>query len=76
MMPGISGLDLLRSVRQDFNISHIPVIILTAKNTEEDKMMSVKAGANAFITKPFSSSYLIARVDQLLEEQRIFQRKW
>lgn len=75
MMPGISGLDLLRSVRQDFNISHIPVIILTAKNTEEDKMMSVKAGANAFITKPFSSSYLIARVDQLLEEQRIFQRK-
>ena len=75
MMPGVSGLDLLRSVRQDFNISHIPVIMLTAKNTEEDKMMSVKAGANAFITKPFSSSYLIARVDQLLEEQRIFQRK-
>lgn len=75
MMPGVSGLDLLRSVRQDFNISHIPVIMLTAKNTEEDKMMSVKAGANAFITKPFSSSYLIARVGQLLEEQRIFQRK-
>ena len=75
MMPGMSGLDLLRCVRQDFSISHIPVIMLTAKNTEEDKIKAVKAGANAFITKPFNSSYLIARIDQLLEEQRIFQRK-
>ena len=75
MMPDMGGLDVLRSVRQDFNISHIPVIILTAKNTEEDKMKAVKAGANAFITKPFSSSYLTARINQLLEEQRIFQRK-
>ena len=75
MMPVMSGIDLLRSVRQDFNISHIPVIVLTAKNTEEDKMVTVKSGANAYITKPFSSSYLIARIGQLLEEQRIFQRK-
>ena len=75
MMPGMSGLDVLRNVRQDFNISHIPVIILTAKNTDEDKMKAVKAGANAFIPKPFSSSYLTARIEQLLEEQRIFQRK-
>ena len=75
MMPGMSGLELLRNVRQDFSISHIPVIVLTAKNTEEDKIKAVKTGANAFITKPFSSSYLIARIDQLLEEQRIFQRK-
>ena len=75
MMPGVSGLDVLRSVRQDFNISHIPVIILTAKNTDEDKMAAVKAGANAFIPKPFSSNYLVARVNQLLDEQRIFQRK-
>ena len=75
MMPGMNGLDVLRSVRQDFNISHIPVIILTAKNTDEDKMAAVKAGANAFIPKPFSSNYLVARVNQLLDEQRIFQRK-
>lgn len=75
MMPGMSGTDLLRSVRQDFNISHIPVIVLTAKNTEEDKISAVKSGANAFIAKPFSRSYLMARISQLLEEQRIFQRK-
>ncbi len=38
-------------------------------------MKAVKAGANAFITKPFSSTYLTARINQLLDEQRIFQRK-
>lgn len=75
MMPGMDGMQLLRAVRQDFNISHIPVIVLTAKNTEEDKLTSVRSGANAFIAKPFSSSYLMARINQLLEEQRIFQRK-
>lgn len=75
MMPGMDGMELLRNVRQDFNISHIPVIVLTAKNTEEDKLTSIKSGANAFITKPFSSSHLMARINQLLEEQRIFQRK-
>lgn len=75
MMPGMNGLELLHSVRQDFSISHIPVIVLTAKNTDEDKMEAIKGGANAFITKPFNRSYLVARIDQLLEEQRIFQRK-
>ncbi len=75
MMPGKNGIEILHSVRQDFNISHIPVIVLTAKNTEEDKMTSIKAGANAFIVKPFNSDYLIAQINQLLEEQRIFQRK-
>ncbi|MDO4160610.1 MAG: two-component regulator propeller domain-containing protein [Prevotellaceae bacterium] len=75
MMPGMDGMELLKKVRQDFTISHIPVIMLTAKNTEEDRMKAVKRGANAFIPKPFSSSYLSARINQLLEEQRIFQRK-
>ena len=46
-MPGMDGMELLRNVRQDFNISHIPVIVLTAKNTEEDKLTSIKSGANA-----------------------------
>lgn len=75
MMPGIDGLQLLRKVRQDFAISHTPVIVLTAKNSEEDRMKATGSGANAFISKPFSSAYLVARIDQLLDEQRIFQRK-
>lgn len=75
MMPGISGMELLQSIRRDFNISHIPVIVLTAKSADEDKMSAIRAGANAFIVKPFSRSYLMARIHQLLEEQRTFQRK-
>ena len=75
MMPGMNGMELLHSIRQDFSISHIPVIILTAKNTDEDKLAAIKEGANAYIAKPFSKSYLLARIEQLLEEQHIFQRK-
>lgn len=75
MMPGMDGMELLKRVRQDFNVSHTPIIVLTAKHSEEDKLAAVAAGANAYITKPFSSSYLMARIRQLLEEQRIFQRK-
>ncbi len=75
MMPEMGGMEVLESVRQDFTISHIPIIILTAKNTEEDRINAARNGANAFIAKPFSSGYLMARINQLLEEQRIFQRK-
>ena len=75
MMPGVGGMELLQRVRNDFAISHIPVVVLTAKNSDEDKMEATRLGANAFIAKPFSSSYLQARIHQLLEEQRIFQRK-
>ncbi|WP_288146350.1 hybrid sensor histidine kinase/response regulator transcription factor, partial [Xylanibacter caecicola] len=75
MMPGIDGMELLSRVRHDFIISHIPVIILTAKHNDDTKTHAITAGANAYITKPFSSEYLMARIHQLLEEQRIFQRK-
>jgi signal transduction histidine kinase/DNA-binding response OmpR family regulator/ligand-binding sensor domain-containing protein len=75
MMPGIDGMELLRRVRRDFSISHIPIIMLTAKSGEEVQMGAITAGANAFITKPFSSEYLVACINQLLNEQRVFQRK-
>lgn len=75
MMPDMDGMELLRRVRKDFNISHTPIIVLTAKLDDEDMMAAVSGGANAYITKPFSSDYLSARIKQLVEEQRIFQRK-
>ena len=74
MMPSIDGMEVLRRVRQDFSISHIPVIILTAKQGEDIHMQAISTGANAYITKPFSSSLLTARINQLLEEQHRFQR--
>ena len=75
MMPKMDGMEMLKRIRQDFNISHIPVIILTAKQGDEIHTQAISTGANAYITKPFSSDLLKARISQLLEEQRIFQRK-
>ena len=77
MMPEMSGTEMLQHIRNDFRISHIPVIILTAKNNEEDKIKAINMGANAYITKPFNKEYLIARVEQLLSDRKVFRdRIW
>lgn len=75
MMPQMDGLEMLQRIRKDFQISHIPVIILTAKNDDEAKTKAISLGANAYITKPFSKEYLLARVDQLLNERKLFQER-
>ena len=75
MMPRMDGTELLRRIRQDFTVSHVPVIILTAKNGDTEKSHLIAGGANAFITKPFSNEMLSARISQLLQEQSTFQRK-
>lgn len=75
MMPRMDGAELLHRVRNDFSVSHVPVIILTAKNGDDEKTRLIGNGANAFITKPFSQDMLMARIRQLLQEQSVFQRK-
>lgn len=75
MMPEMDGLEMLQSIRKDFPISHIPVIILTAKNDEDAKTKAITLGANAYITKPFSKEYLFARIDQLLSERKVFRER-
>lgn len=75
MMPDMDGMELLRRIRDDFQVSHIPVIILTAKSNDEAKTKAISMGANAYITKPFSKDYLIARIEQLLKERRLFREK-
>ncbi len=77
MMPEMDGMEMLQRIKKDFQISHIPVVILTAKNNDEAKTMAINLGANAYITKPFSKDYLIARIDQLLRERKLFrERLW
>lgn len=75
MMPEMDGMEMLQRIRKDFQISHIPVIILTAKNDDEAKTKAITLGANAYITKPFSKDYLLARIDQLLGERKLFREK-
>jgi DNA-binding response OmpR family regulator len=75
MMPEMSGTEMLQRIRNDFKISHIPVIILTAKGNDEAKINAINLGANAYITKPFNKEYLIARIEQLLSDRKVFREK-
>ena len=67
MMPVMDGLEFCRYVKGHFDTSHIPVILLTAKNKEEDRVEAYEAGADAFISKPFNLSVLHARISNLLK---------
>jgi phosphate regulon transcriptional regulator PhoB len=66
MLPGMNGLDICKGLRADPDIAHLPVIMLTAKSDEVDKIIGLEIGADDYITKPFSVKELIARVRTIL----------
>ena len=66
MLPSVSGLEVCRTIRRDEAIQHIPIIMLTAKITENDKILGLDSGADDYITKPFSTNELFSRVKAIL----------
>jgi two-component system phosphate regulon response regulator PhoB len=62
MMPGVSGLELTRRLRKDVYTEDIPIIMLTAKVTEDDKVAGLEAGTDDYVVKPFSPRELLARI--------------
>jgi two-component system, OmpR family, phosphate regulon response regulator PhoB len=66
MLPGMNGIDFARRVRRDPHTSGLPIIMLTAKGEEVDKLKSFESGVDDYVTKPFSPRELIARVKALL----------
>ncbi len=66
MMPEMDGLELCRQIKEDEQISHIPIILLTAKADEADVIGGIELGADEYITKPFNIKHLYAKADQLL----------
>lgn len=68
MLPGLPGLDVLRTVRQTHQF---PIIVLTAKDAEADKVLGLELGADDYVTKPFSTRELIARVRSHLRRSRL-----
>ena len=66
MLPGVSGVDWARQLRRDRRYSDLPLIVLTARGEEEDKVTGLDSGADDFITKPFSPRELIARINAVL----------
>lgn len=76
MMPEMDGFEFTKRLKNDFNISHIPVILLTAYSSEEHQLKGIQLGADSYITKPFSVQYLLARVVKLIEQREKLQRKF
>lgn len=66
MLPGLSGPQLVRRLRRDARLQVIPIIMLTARTQEDDKVQGLEAGVDDYMTKPFSPRELIARVQALL----------
>ena len=65
MLPGRSGLDLLRDLRADPATAAVPVLVLTARGQERDRDLALRLGATAFLTKPFANAEVVAEVRRL-----------
>lgn len=69
MMPGTSGVQLCQQIKEDAQLCHIPVILVTAKTTVKDQVEGLQAGAMAYVTKPFDPTYLQALIKSLLDSR-------
>lgn len=70
MMPEMDGLELCKRIKNDWKTSHIPVVLLTARTTIDNKVEGLEFGADDYITKPFNSQELLARIKNLLEQRK------
>ena len=69
VMPGKTGYELCRQIKENIQLSHIPVILLTAKSTVADQVEGLGCGADAYVTKPFEPEYLLALIDSQLRNR-------
>lgn len=76
LMPGMTGFEVTRKLKSDFSTSHIPVILLTALSSPEKQLEGIEAGADAYVSKPFSIKLLLARTFQLVEQRNKLREKF
>lgn len=69
MLPGMSGVDLAKRIRSDARLKNVPIIMLTARAEERDKVLGLEIGADDYITKPFSPRELLARIKAVLRRR-------
>lgn len=70
MMPKMNGIEMTRHLKSDIRTSHIPIILLTAKDSDEDKEEGYDSGADSYLTKPFTAKLLSSRIKNLLNARR------
>jgi YesN/AraC family two-component response regulator len=76
MMPKMDGIEMLKQIKNDAKTSHIPVILLTAKSEQTDKLEGLGLGAEAYLTKPFDVKELLVRIKSLIEQRLKLQTKF
>lgn len=72
-MPGMSGLELCTKVREDIEISHIPVLIISARGSVQSKIQAMQAGADLYIEKPFDWQYLVSSIENILDRRALLR---
>ena len=75
-MPVMDGIELSRRVKETFAISHIPFLMLTAKTSQEARLESYRMGVDEYLLKPFDETLLLARIQNILENRKRYQRKF
>ncbi len=70
MVPSLSGIEILKRLRLKSEFADLPVLMLTAKNSEQDKILGFESGVDDYLTKPFTPSELIARINAILKRSR------
>lgn len=76
MMPKMDGFELARAIRADARSSHIPLILLTAKASQESRITGLETGVDAYLTKPFNARELRVRIANLIEQRQLLRQKF
>lgn len=75
-MPEMDGLTMVHQIKQNPDICHIPIVVLSAKASLEDRLQGLKEGIDDYITKPFSATYLRQRIENIIAQRSMLQRTW
>lgn len=76
MMPEVDGYTLAQRLKEDERTSHIPIIMLTAKAEQEDKLEGLAKGVDSYLVKPFDPAELLLRTEKLIEQRRLLQERY